>query len=465
VGAVQEADYVVVGAGTSGMSFADVVLSESDRTVAIVDRHAQPGGHWNDAYSFVRLHQPSAFYGVCSRELGSGRRDTEGTNAGLSELASGIEVLGYFDELMRRTFLPSGRVLYFPMSEYRADGTILSLLTGETTTISARRKVVDSGYLGSSVPSVHSPSFDVDARASLVPINDLTRVAHPYSGYAIIGGGKTGVDACLWLLEQGVEPSRIKWVRPRDSWFVNRTFVQPGTELLQAYACQLESAAQAETVDDLVARLERGGVLLRMDPGHWATMFRGATMSPGEVAELAQVTDVVRLGYVTRIDPDGMRLEGGDVPTGSDWLHVDCSAEGLRRRPPKPVFEEDRITVQYVVNLGMPAYSAALVARVELAIDDDAAKNDVCPPVPLTSHLVDFAQNLLTELECQEKRSAYPELQGWIDAARLNPAMWALRAVDPGDAATQATIGRMLANAGAARENLARLVSTAVGSQ
>jgi hypothetical protein len=351
------------------------------------------------------------------------------------------------------------------MSEYRADGTIASLLTGELTRIAARRKVVDSGYLGSSVPSVHTPSFDVDDRASFVPINDLTRVAHPFAGYAIIGGGKTGVDACLWLLDQGVEPSRIKWVRPRDSWFINRALVQPGTELLQAYACQLESAAQAETVDDLVARLERGGVLLRMDAGHWATMFRGATMSAGEVAELARVTDVVRLGYVTRIDPDGIRLEDGDVPTGADWLHVDCSAEGLRRRPPKPVFEEDRINIQYVVNLGMPAFSAALVARVELAIGDDTTKNDVCPPVPLTSHLVDFAQNLLTDLVCQEKRSAYPELQAWINVARLNPAMWAMRAVDPSDAATQDTIGRMLANTGAARENLAHLVSTSAGSK
>src|SRR5579871_4980005 len=305
-----ETDYVVVGAGTSGMAFADVILSESDRSVTIVDRRAQPGGHWNDAYSFVRLHQPSAFYGVCSRQLGSGRVDTEGTNRGLSELASGIEVLSYFDEVLRQTFLPSGRVRYFPMSEYTDDGRIVSLLTGEVTTVTARRKVVDSGYLGSSVPSTHTPSFAVDDRVAFVPINDLTRVDHPYEGYAIIGAGKTSTDACQWLLDRGVEPSRIKWVRPRDSWFLNRAMVQPGTELLHAYACQLESAATASSTDDLVARMERGGVLLRIDPGHWATMFRGATITSGEVAELARVTDVVRLGHVRRIDPEGDPARG-----------------------------------------------------------------------------------------------------------------------------------------------------------
>ena len=70
-----EADYLVIGSGAVGMSFVDVLLEESDATVIIVDNHHQPGGHWNDAYPFVRLHQPSHFYGVTSTPLGSFRRD------------------------------------------------------------------------------------------------------------------------------------------------------------------------------------------------------------------------------------------------------------------------------------------------------------------------------------------------------------------------------------------------------
>ncbi len=69
-----EADYVVVGGGAVGMSFVDVILAESDATVIMVDRRAHPGGHWNDAYLFVRLHEPSGFYGVNSTELGRGGR-------------------------------------------------------------------------------------------------------------------------------------------------------------------------------------------------------------------------------------------------------------------------------------------------------------------------------------------------------------------------------------------------------
>lgn len=82
-------DYLVVGGGAMGMAFTDTILNETDKTVAIVDRNHRPGGHWNNAYPFVRLHQPSAFYGVNSRHLGDDTIDQTGWNEGLVELASG----------------------------------------------------------------------------------------------------------------------------------------------------------------------------------------------------------------------------------------------------------------------------------------------------------------------------------------------------------------------------------------
>src|SRR5690606_37833812 len=75
-------DYLVVGAGAAGMAFTDALLAHSDVTVTIVDRHHAPGGHWIDAYPYVRLHQPSAFYGVSSVPLGQDTVDVAGTNAG-----------------------------------------------------------------------------------------------------------------------------------------------------------------------------------------------------------------------------------------------------------------------------------------------------------------------------------------------------------------------------------------------
>jgi len=82
-----DTDYLVVGAGAAGMAFTDSLLTHSDATVTIVDRRHAPGGHWIDAYPFVRLHQPSTFYGVSSVPLGQDARDVSGTNAGYYELA------------------------------------------------------------------------------------------------------------------------------------------------------------------------------------------------------------------------------------------------------------------------------------------------------------------------------------------------------------------------------------------
>ena len=70
-----ETDYLIVGSGAVGMAFADTLLSETDARIMIVDRYAKPGGHWNVAYPFVSLHQPSQFYGVSSKELSNGRID------------------------------------------------------------------------------------------------------------------------------------------------------------------------------------------------------------------------------------------------------------------------------------------------------------------------------------------------------------------------------------------------------
>src|SRR5436305_12270009 len=87
-----ETDYLVVGAGAAGMAFTDALIADSDADVVMVDRRHRPGGHWNTAYPFVRLHQPSAFYGVNSRALGTDAIDTVGPNAGFYERATAGEL-------------------------------------------------------------------------------------------------------------------------------------------------------------------------------------------------------------------------------------------------------------------------------------------------------------------------------------------------------------------------------------
>src|SRR5664280_1240661 len=97
---LSETDYLVVGAGAAAMAFLDTLLSETDARILLVDRRHKPGGHWNNAYPFVGLHQPAAFYGVASRELSEWRKDETGLNAGFYSLSTDAEVLDHFDKVM-----------------------------------------------------------------------------------------------------------------------------------------------------------------------------------------------------------------------------------------------------------------------------------------------------------------------------------------------------------------------------
>ena len=88
-----ETDDLVVGAGAAGMTMTDALLTHGDASVTLIDRRHAPVGHWLDAYPFVRLHQPSAFYGVDSVPLGKRRLSGLGS-LGARIAAQPVESLG-----------------------------------------------------------------------------------------------------------------------------------------------------------------------------------------------------------------------------------------------------------------------------------------------------------------------------------------------------------------------------------
>src|SRR6478609_2742840 len=102
VGRMIEADYLVVGAGAMGMAFTDALTDHADVRVALVERRHSPGGHWLEAYPFVRLHQASAFYGVASTLLGGGQLQQSGPEEGLQERASQSEICAYYARMRDR---------------------------------------------------------------------------------------------------------------------------------------------------------------------------------------------------------------------------------------------------------------------------------------------------------------------------------------------------------------------------
>src|SRR3954453_11109041 len=106
-----------------GMAFTESLIDNADVHGTLVDRRHAAGGHWHDAYPFVQLHQASVFYGVASTVLGTGAIQQQGPETGLQERARRPEVLAYFDAVMPRRFLGTGRVTFLSASEYHTDGT------------------------------------------------------------------------------------------------------------------------------------------------------------------------------------------------------------------------------------------------------------------------------------------------------------------------------------------------------
>ncbi len=462
-----ETDYLIIGAGAVGMAFADTLLDESDAHITLVDRRYMPGGHWNDAYPFVHLHQPSAYYGVNSKALGSGRKETTGPNAGLHEMAAGAEVNTYFADLMRHKFLPSGRVSFLPSSNYRGDGVVQSVLSGTTSQINVRKKVVDATLFSPSIPVNHTPNFHVAQGVRMIAPNALPSLALAQMPsllplkFCVLGAGKTGMDAIAWLLGNGVAPASVQWVVPRDSWIQNRLHTQPGLEFFQesigGEALKMAAFAESKTTDALFLKLEAAGLMLRIDPTQNPTMFHYATITVGEVEQLRMVTQVIRQGRVQSIDADGMDLDHGRMPMAPGTVYVDCTASAIRHDRVQAVFQGQHIHLQ-LLRAPLVTLSAAIAAYIEVHGGDDDQKNALCTPVPMPHSASGYALTTHLSLVNQFAWSQDKALRQWMRGSRLDCFGKMVAEVGKDDLQRQAVISNVRLNTVAALKNLPALM-------
>ena len=461
-----ETDYLIIGAGAMGMAFADTLLSETQARMIIVDRHAHPGGHWNMAYPFVRLHQPASFYGVPSRELSQGIRDEVGLNKGLMDLSSGAEVSAYFDDVMRQRFLPSGRVDYHPMCEYLGDGRFVANLSGEEFTVTYK-KLVDATLLTAQIPSEHEPNFSIAEGVAFMPPNDLPNLRVKPEGYVVIGGGKTAVDSCLFLLENGAAADDIRWIIRRDPWMLARENAQPLPDFFDrvfgTQADSMQAMAEAEHVEDLFDRLEACGYVVRLDGDVRPQMFHAATISEPELQKLRQIKNIIRMGHVTAIERDHIKLTEGEIATSKAHVHIDCSA-GLARISKDwvaPKVFEGNIIRPVTVRAYMPVFSGSLIAYLEAHYASEDEKNRLTQPVQIPNTLDDFVVMTLGAMMNQYNWSQDKTLRHWIAENRLDGFMKLIASIDPADTAKKQTMGRISENAPKAVGNLMKLAGLA----
>ncbi|HET9230013.1 MAG TPA: hypothetical protein VFO00_01915, partial [Vitreimonas sp.] len=310
------------------------------------------------------------------------------------------------------------------------------------------------------IPSRHTPSYQVAPGVRHGPVNALSH--EEASRYVIIGAGKTGMDACVHLLGRGVDPDAITWIKPQDMWLYNRAHYQPAEHLLsqqlEGMAAQMEIAATAQSPDEVLLRLEEAGVLMRIDRDVTPSAYRCATITEAELEQVRRIKNVVRMGRVRRIEADRILLANGEISTNAEAFHVDCTAKAVAPKPIKPVFDGERITLQFV-RMCQPTFCAALIALVEAHLVDEAKKNQLCAVVPSPERAVEWLSMSLQSTVNSFAWMQEPVIVQWLARSRLNSTrglMWPKEKLTPAQNAARA---RIRAATPGAVVNLAQLLA------
>jgi hypothetical protein len=176
---------------------------------------------------------------------------------------------------------------------------------------------------------------------------------------------------------------------------------------------------------------------------------------------------------VQAIEANSLVMDGGRVELPPHTLCIDCTASAVEKRPapPQPVFEGNKILLQ-MVRIPMPSFSAALIAYVEAhygneASDEggsgDAKKNQLCGAVPFPDSLTGYVASTFGNMRNQFVWSQDKTLRTWIRESRLDGFAKVVDAVPRDDAAKQAVLQRLKANAMAAMGNMPKLMAGAAG--
>jgi hypothetical protein len=309
------------------------------------------------------------------------------------------------------------------------------MMTGEEHEVHVRRKWVNATHARTEVPSTHAPKYGVAAGVRCIPCNELPKVMRPYSRYTVVGSGKTGMDTCIWLIENGVPHKRIRWIMPRDAWMLDRANMQPGPGGWRRYfennIVQFDAICEARDIPDLFRRLEAGGALMRIDPAIEPSTYRCALVSRGEMTQFRKVGEIVRLGRVRAIEPTGIELERGKLAADPDTLYVDCSACAIQPLPGVPVFQDKTINL-LMVRYCQPLFSGSVIAWVEAHVEDAQKQNAMCTPVPGPELPIDFLRMWLPTLTNAAHWQENSDLREWLGQCRLNGSVVVLKGVEMG---------------------------------
>jgi len=162
-----------------------------------------------------------------------------------------------------------------------------------------------NGVLGEClVPSKCPPKFHYDDNINMITPNELyalyrtkERNSNKNKNYVVIGCGKTGMDAVIYLRTvMKVSAKNIYWIISNDVWMIARE----GGGTPSSWAEELLK----HNCDEKLARssLEKKGIFVRLDKNIEPTRFRFPVIGKNELVTLRQIKNTIRKGRISSIN-------------------------------------------------------------------------------------------------------------------------------------------------------------------
>lgn len=223
-------DLIVVGAGIAGLNAlhaASQYLPQSAR-VLLIDAKDRPGGMWTMAYDYVRLHQPHPLFTVGGLRW-NWRKPAH-------YLAARDDVQRHLDTcfgMSRDRFDLEERFAHFAsdVREISRAGQWIAEVDVhpvgkpfETTTVQADRVIHASGFDYEAPEPIGLSGQNVLSIAPADVASALT--ANPTSAVYVVGGGKTGMDTIMAILN--ASPTRkVTLINGNGTYYMNRDRLFP----------------------------------------------------------------------------------------------------------------------------------------------------------------------------------------------------------------------------------------------
>jgi len=227
---IETYELVLVGAGIAGLNALSAASEylPKDARVLLLDQKDAPGGMWNTAYDYVRLHQPHPMFTVGNMKWNwrkprgylAARDEVQNhLSRALAPIAKKVALETEFAQTVSSCVEvetghgPMAQITFHPNEN-----------PGTSKTVLAKRAVHASGLNYSLAEAL---AFSSKSVVSIIP-QDLLKTldAIPDAAVVVVGGGKTGMDTVLATL--AADPTRrVSLIKGRGTNFLNRTKYLP----------------------------------------------------------------------------------------------------------------------------------------------------------------------------------------------------------------------------------------------